>query len=174
MNDTRENLGYIVTIAIYAFLTHLWFDANEKNILIFIGHTDLVNGWVLSYASKTKLFIDLIYFALSVAAIIVTTQIIINQIKTPLLKFKEDEVLGVAAVVNLIVLVYEFHILEFRIKLIGLAIALIIFFAIGVCLAMKILEILKPIFKVIGIADTVNDYNGPRNLDRKITKNKLG
>ena len=82
-----------------------------------------------------------------------------------LLKFREDEVLGVAAVVNLIVLVYEFHILEFRIKLIGLAIALIIFFAIGVCLAMKILEILKPIFKMIGIADTVNDISNAVDND---------
>ena len=165
MKEARENFGYIVTIAIYAFLTHLWFDANEKNILIFIGHTDLVNGWVLSYASKTKLFIDLIYFALSVAVIIVATQIIINQIKTPLLKFQEGDAIGASAVVNLIVFLYEFHILEFRIKLIGLAIALIIFFAIGVCLAMKILEILKPIFKVIGIADTVSDISNAVDND---------
>ena len=159
MNETRENLGYIVTVAIYAFLTYLWFDSNEKDILIFIGHTDLVTGWLLSYANKTKFFIDLIYFALSVAVMIVVTQVIINQIKNPLLKFADDEAIGAASIVNIVVFLYEFHILEFKIKLVGLAIALIIFFAIGVCLAIKILEILKPIFKMIGIADTVSDIS---------------
>ena len=102
------------------------------------------------------LLFDLIYFALSVAVCIVVTDIILN--KVPLVGFN-DEATAASTPVCLVVLLYEFHVLEFRLKLIGLAIVLFIFYFIGVFLSGKILEILRPILGIIDLADNLSDIN---------------
>lgn len=171
-------LEFLITVAIYSFLTWLWFVANDKDDLILIGHTDLVNGWILTYASKTKLFMDLIYFSVSTAVMIIITEIVIKEISKefPLFKYREDSSFGCAGIVNIIVVLYEFHILEFRIKLIGLLIALIVFFMIGVAIAIKLLEVLRPILKAVDIADSAvdaaNSANEVLNSDSNSDTNK--
>ena len=72
-NEDIENIKELIAIAICAILTWIWFDLNNSNELPLIGHTNLVNGWVNEYASKSKLFFDLIYFSVSTAIIIVLT-----------------------------------------------------------------------------------------------------
>ena len=57
--------------------------------------------------------------------------------------------------------------MEFRFKLIGLTIALVIFFSIGIGIADKILEILRPVLKITDIAETVNDVTNISDHDKK-------
>lgn len=157
MNENAKNIGAIISLVIYAILTYFWFSANYSDDLIFIGHTNLVAGWINSYASKTKVFIDLFYYSLSVAFMTVLTQIIVSQIKIPILKFEKDVAMSSAVIVNIFLFFYEFHILEFRIKLIGLAVAMIIFFMIGISIADKILGILLPILKIVDVVDSAEE-----------------
>ena len=156
----NENMRFAITIVIYSLLTRVWFDLNNNDLLPFIGHTNLVNWWINEYASKTKLLFDLIYFSISTATIIVVTSIILSKVELPfILHFKDADVYGVSSLVNLVVLLYEFHVLEFRFKLIGLTIALIIFFFIAYFIAEKVLSIVKPILGIIDAAETINDIS---------------
>ena len=151
-NENVHNFKMLVAVVIYAILTWVWFQLNSNNDLPLIGHTSLVHGWVNENASKIGLLIDLIYFSISVAVMIVVTEIILSKIEMPLFKFEKDSGTVAAVFVNFIVFLYEFHILEFRFKLIGLTIALVIFFSIGIGIADKILEILRPVLKITDIA----------------------
>ena len=156
MKENVENIKLGVAFIVYSALTWIWFELNNSNSLPLIGHTELVYGWCESSASKMGLLFDLIYFALSVAVCIVVTDIILN--KVPLVGFN-DEATAASAPVYLVVLLYEFHVLEFRLKLIGLAIGLFIFYFIGVFLSEKILEILRPILGIIDLTDNLSDID---------------
>ena len=156
-NEDIKNFKMLLPIAIYSILTYLWFDANETNSLILIGHTDLVNGWVNEHANKVKLFGELIYFSISIAAMIVVTQLILHEINIPFLSFEKDSGHVAAIFVNFFVFIYEFHVIEFRIKLVGLAVAMIIFFVIGYVLAIKILDIVRPILGIVDVAESVDE-----------------
>ena len=142
---------------LYAILTWFWFQLNNSNDLPIIGHTDLVNGWINEYASKTKLLFDLIYFAISVAVISVATDLILSQISIPFLKFKIGHGITSTTFVYFVILLYEFHVLEFRIRLLGLLLAVIVFLVIDMMIYVKILEILIPILKITNIAETISD-----------------
>lgn len=156
MKENVENIKLGMAFIVYSALTWIWFELNNSNSLPLIGHTELVYGWCESSASKMGLLFDLIYFALSVAVCIVVTDIILN--KVPLIGFN-DEATGVSGLVYFVVLLYEFHVLEFRLKLIGLAIGLFIFYFIGVVLGEKILEILRPILGIIDLTDNLSDID---------------
>ena len=156
MKENVENIKFGMAFVVYSALTWIWFELNNSDSLPLIGHTELVYGWCESSASKMGLLFDLIYFALSVAVCIVVTDIILN--KVPLVGFN-DEATAASAPVYLVVLLYEFHVLEFRLKLIGLAIGLFIFYFIGVFLSEKILEILRPILGIIDLTDNLSDIN---------------
>ena len=164
-NEDIENIKGLIAIAICAILTWIWFDLNNSNELPLIGHTNLVNGWVNEYASKSKLFFDLIYFSVSTAIIIILTDIALAKIKLPFFGFSKDSCFSASIIVNLIVFIYEFHILEFKLKLIGLTIALIIFYIIGTAIAGKLLEIVRPILEIVDAVDTINEMN--ENADKK-------
>lgn len=166
-NESLEKISEIISIAIYAILTWFWFDMNNSDSLPIIGHTELVHGWVNSNADKFKLITDLIYFAISVATMAVATEIIVSQVKLPFFNFKEDCGMVAAVCVNFVVFLYEFHILEFRLKLIGLTIGLIIFFFIATAIYMKIMEILKPILKITDVAETISDVTNITDHDDK-------
>lgn len=156
MKENVENIKLGMAFIVYSALTWIWFELNNSNSLPLIGHTELVYGWCESSASKMGLLFDLIYFALSVAVCIVVTDIILN--KVPLIGFN-DEATGVSGLVYFVVLLYEFHVLEFRLKLIGLAIGLFIFYFIGMVLGEKILEILRPLLGIIDLTDNLSDIN---------------
>lgn len=156
MKENIENLKISLAVIVYSVLTWIWFDLNNSNSLPIIGHTELVYGWCQSEADKLALLFDLIYFALSVAVCIVITDIVLN--KVPLTNFN-DEAGAASSLVNFVVLLYEFHVLEFRLKLIGLLIGLIIFYFIGFALALKILETLRPLLGIIDLADNISDTN---------------
>ena len=166
-NEDVKNAKLLAGVVIYAVLTWLWFQLNNANDLPLVGHTDLVNGWINEHASKIGLLIDLIYFALSVAIMVVATQIILEKIAPPLVKIDKDSGFVAAIFVNFIVLVYEFFHLEFRLKLIGLTIGLFIFFVIGTAIADKILEILRPILKLTDAVETINDITNINDRDNK-------
>lgn len=156
MKENVENIKFCMAFIVYSALTWIWFELNNSDSLPLIGHTELVYGWCESSASKMGLLFDLIYFALSVAVCIVVTDIILN--KVPLIGFN-DEATAASAPVYFVVLLYEFHVLEFRLKLIGLAIGLFIFYFIGVFLSEKILEILRPLLGIVDLADSISDIN---------------
>ena len=156
-NESLEKITGLVVLVIYAALTWFWFYLNNSNSLPLIGHTELVRGWIYPGADKVKLFFDLVYFALSVAVFIIATEVILSEISIPFLEFKKDSSFEAAMGVNFIVLLYEFHILEFRLKLIGLTIGLIIFFVIGLFIAEKVLEILRPILGIMDAAENIAD-----------------
>ena len=164
-NEDIENIKGLIAVAICAILTWIWFDLNNSNDLPLIGHTSLVNGWINEYASKLKLLFDLIYFSVSIAIIIVLTDIALAKIELPFFGFSKDSCFSASIIVNLIVFIYEFHILEFKLKLIGLTIALIIFYIIGTAIAGKLLEIVRPILGIIDAVDTINEIN--ENADKK-------
>ena len=178
MREILDNAKYSVAIVIYAVLAWLWFDLNNSNSLPFIGHTDLVNGWCNPYASKLGLLADLIYFSFSLAFCIVATDIILNKIPIVNLIFTDEErsqaqygmqlvsASTACAAVNIIIFLYEFHVLDFRFKLIGLTIALIIFYLIGLFLAEKIMKIVRPILGIVDLAENINEINNI-NKDNK-------
>lgn len=172
MREILEKLKDYTAVIIYAILTWFWFDLNNSNSLPFIGHTNLVRGWCYPDASKLGLLVDLIYFSFSVAFCIVITDIVLNKI--PFMSLigseidREEMVSATSAcgLVNFIVLLYEFHVLDFRIKLIGLTICLIIFFVIGLILAWKIMEKIRPILGIVDLAENINEINNI-NKDNK-------
>ena len=164
-NEDIKNIKGLIAIAICAILTWIWFDLNNSNDLPLIGHTNLVNGWINEYASKSKLLFDLVYFSVSIAIIIVLTDIALAKIELPFFGFSKDSCFSASIIVNLIVFIYEFHILEFKLKLIGLTIALIIFYIIGTAIAGKLLEIVRPILEIVDAVDTINEIN--ENVDKK-------
>ena len=161
MEKFGDNVKYICAIVIYAALTWIWFDLNYSYSLPLIGHTELVHGWVDSDANKLKLIFDLFYFSISIATFIVITEIALDKI--PGIGFIKSEKythsLGASFLINIFLLFYQFHILEFRIKLIGLAAGLIIFFVIGVAIAFKVLDILCPILGILDISDSIENIN---------------
>ena len=159
-NEDIENIKLIIPIIICALLTGAWFHMNDSNNLPLIGHTSLVFGWINENASKMKLLIDLIYFSISTAAIIVITDMVFSQLISEmklLIKFDRDSCFTASVAVNILVFLYEFHVLEFRIKLIGLSIALIIFYAIGFGIAMKVLETFRPISEIVEKLNEINE-----------------
>ena len=164
-NENIKNIKELIAVAICAILTWIWFDLNNSNDLPLIGHTSLVNGWVNEYASKSKLIFDLVYFSFSIAIIIVLTDIALAKIELPFFGFSKDSCFSASIIVNFIVFLYEFHILEFKLKLIGLSIGLIIFYMIGMFIAIKLLEIVRPILGIIDAVDTINEIN--ENVDKK-------
>jgi len=160
-----ERIKNYIAIIIYAILTWFWFDLNHSNSLPLIGHTELVYGWCSPYADKVGLIFDLIYFSFSVAFCIVITDILLN--KLPFMKLigsesdrKEMLSAGTASLfVNFIVLLYEFHVENFKIKLIGLTIGLIICWCIGFVLSWKIIKIVRPLLGIADLAESVNEIN---------------
>ena len=156
MDENIKNIKFVIAFIVYSALTWVWFEVNNSNSLPLIGHTELVYGWCESSADKMGLLFDLIYFALSVVACIVITDIILSKI--PLLNFNDDAIY-ISAPVNLVVLLYEFHILDFRFKLIGLAIGLVIFYFIAIVLSVKILKILRPLLGIVDLASNISDIN---------------
>ena len=156
MDENIKNIKFVIAFIVYSALTWVWFEVNNSNSLPLIGHTELVYGWCESSADKMGLLFDLIYFALSVVACIVITDIILSKI--PLLNFNDDAIY-ISAPVNLVVLLYEFHILDFRFKLIGLAIGLVIFYFIAIVLSGKILKILRPLLGIVDLASNISDIN---------------
>ena len=164
-NENIKNIKELIAVAICAILTWIWFDLNNSNDLPLIGHTSLVKGWVNAYASKSKLLFDLIYFSVSTAIIIVLTDIALAKIELPFFGFSKDSCFTASVAVNILVFLYEFHILEFKLKLIGLTIVLVIFYMIGILIAEKLLEIIRPILGIMDIADTINEIN--ENVDKK-------
>ena len=164
MDKSDENGKSTFAVVIYAVLTWIWFDLNNSYSLPIIGHTELVYGWVVEDANKVKLLFDLIYFSLSVATLIVLTEVIIIQI--PLIKFVKDSGLVASITVNFFLLFYQFHVLEFRFQLIGLTIALIIFYLIGIFISEKVLSVLRPAFGIMDIGDSIENINDINN-DKK-------
>ena len=156
MKENVENIKFGMAFIVYSALTWIWFELNNSDSLPFIGHTELVYGWCESSASKMGLLFDLIYFALSVAVCIVVTDIILN--KVPLIGFN-NEAHEVSGPVYFVVLLYEFHVLEFRLKLIGLAIGLFVFYFIGMLLGEKILEILRPLLRITDLTNNLSDVD---------------
>lgn len=165
VKNTIDDIEFLAPVVVYALLTWLWFDLNNSNALPIIGHTDLVRGWCNGNADKFKLLIDLIYFAISVTAMAVATEVIVSKIELPFFGFKKDCGVGAAFGVNLVVFLYEFHVLEFRLKLIGLSIALIILFFVAMAIYMKVMEYLRPILKITDAVETIGDITNATNTD---------
>ncbi len=164
-NEDVKNAKLSIAVVIYAILTWIWFQMNNSDELPLVGHTDLVNGWVNEYASKTGLLIDLIFFAFSVAILIVATQLIMEKFAPPLVNIDKDSGFVAAIFVNFVVLVYQFFNLKFKLKLIGLTIALIIFFVVGMAIAEKLLGILRPILNAADAVETISDATNVNDRD---------
>ena len=109
----------------------------------------------------------MVYFALSVAIMTVATEVILSQVNLPFIKFDEGCGTFAATLVNFVVLVYEFFALEFYLRLIGLTLSLFFFFVVGIVIASKILEKLRPILKIADVAETISDVANTTDHDDK-------
>ena len=167
VKNTIGDIELFAPVVLYAILTWFWFYLNDSNSLPIIGHTELVRGAINSHADKTRLFFEMVYFALSVAIMTVATEVILSQVKLPFIKFDEGCGIFAATLVNFVVLVYEFFALEFYLRLIGLTLSLIFFFVVGMVIASKILEILRPLLKIADVAETISDITNTTDHDDK-------
>lgn len=150
MNEKLEEFKMLVAVVIYAALTWIWFDLNDTNSLPIIGHTAFVRG-----VGSNGIFVDMIYFSISTAVMIIIANYILSQI--PIIHFDGAIVPGASCFVNLAVLLYEFHILEFRFRFIGLSLGLIIFYTIGMLIGWRIWEKLDKIFNIVNVVDDVTN-----------------